>query len=83
MQYPVLDSQTYIIADPDMETKVFSSGDKKIHCTRCLLCSATKIFIGHGEGLSSLMVIVFGNLERNSSATREQLGANGRAERHI
>jgi len=31
----------------DMETKVFSSGDKTMHFTGCLWCSATKIFFGH------------------------------------
>jgi len=64
-----------------MEAKVFSSGDKAMHFTPLLWCSATKTIIGHCEDLPSLMVRVFGNFEQNLSATRECSGANGSAER--
>jgi len=33
--------------DDDVETKVFSSGDKTMHFTEFLWYSATKIFFGH------------------------------------
>jgi len=65
----------------DMEANVLSSGDKTMHHTGFLCCSAVKMFIGHREGLSSLMVRVFGNRGRNFSPTMERSGVNGRAER--
>jgi len=57
IQCPVSESQTYEVVmyggdcnddiDDDVETKVFSSGDKTVHLTESLWCSATKIFFGH------------------------------------
>jgi len=41
------DNDNDIDDDDDVETKVFSSGDKTMHCTGSLWCSATKIFFGH------------------------------------
>ena len=84
IQCPVSESQTYRVPNNDVETKVFSSGDKTMHSTGSLwCCSETKIFFGHWEGLPSLMVRVFGNLGWNFSPMRERLGVNGRAERYI